>query len=46
LEIAPVDEPRIDRSLDSTRFRRVFAYQPPSWDEMLDDLAQEIRKAA
>jgi dTDP-4-dehydrorhamnose reductase len=46
LEIVPVDEPRIDRSLDSTRFRRVFAYQPPAWDPMLDELAGEIRKAA
>jgi dTDP-4-dehydrorhamnose reductase len=47
VEIAPADEPRIDRSLDSTRFRRVFSYQPPSWDEMLDEVAQDIlRKAA
>jgi dTDP-4-dehydrorhamnose reductase len=46
VEIAPADEPRIDRSLDSTRFRRVFAWQPRSWDEMLDELANEIRKAA
>jgi dTDP-4-dehydrorhamnose reductase len=46
VEIVPVDEPRIDRSLDSTRFRRVFAYQPPTWDEMLDEIAGEIRKAA
>src|SRR3954470_16485248 len=47
VEIVPADEPRIDRSLDSTRFRRVFGYQPPSWDQMLDELAQDIhRKAA
>jgi dTDP-4-dehydrorhamnose reductase len=47
VEIVPVDEPRIDRSLDSTRFRRVFAYTPPSWDDMLDELAHDIhRKAA
>lgn len=46
VEITPVDEPRIDRSLDSTRFRRVFAYQPPTWEQMLDELAGEIRKAA
>ena len=42
LDIEPVDEPRIDRSLDSTRFRRVFGYAPPSWDAMLDELAQDI----
>ena len=46
IEITPVDEPRIDRSLDSTRFRRVFSYKPPEWDAMLDELAGETRKAA
>ena len=46
-EIVPVDEPRIDRSLDSTRFRNAFGYAPPSWDQMLDELAHDIhRKAA
>ena len=44
LEIVPADEPRIDRSLDSTRFRRVFGYEPPSWGEMLDELAKDIRR--
>lgn len=43
LEIIPVDEPRIDRSLDSSRFREAFSYQPPSWDKMLDELAGQIR---
>ena len=43
LEIVPADEPRIDRSLDSTRFRKAFGYQPPSWDQMLDELAAQIR---
>jgi dTDP-4-dehydrorhamnose reductase len=42
LDIVAVDEPRIDRSLDSTRFRRVFGYAPPSWERMLDELAQDI----
>jgi dTDP-4-dehydrorhamnose reductase len=42
LEIVPVEEPHIDRSLDSTRFRRVFGYAPPAWDAMLDELAQDI----
>ena len=46
VDIVPVDEPRIDRSLDSTRFRRVFSYKPPEWDAMLDELAGETRKAA
>jgi dTDP-4-dehydrorhamnose reductase len=42
VEIVPVDEPRVDRSLDSTRVRKAFAYQPPSWDRMLDELAREM----
>jgi dTDP-4-dehydrorhamnose reductase len=42
VEIVPVEEPKIDRSLDSTRFRKAFSYQPPSWDRMLDELAREI----
>jgi dTDP-4-dehydrorhamnose reductase len=46
VELVPMDEPRIDRSLDSTRFRRVFGYAPPSWDEMLDGLAGQIRRKA
>jgi dTDP-4-dehydrorhamnose reductase len=46
VDIVPAEEPRMDRSLDSTRFQRVFAYRPPSWDQMLDELAGEIRKAA
>jgi len=46
LEIVPADEPRMDRSLDSTRFRRVFDYQPPSWGEMLDELAKDIQGKA
>ena len=46
LEIVPADEPRIDRSLDSTRFRAAFAYAPPSWDQMLDELAAQIKVRA
>lgn len=43
VEISPVDEPRIDRSLDSTRLRSDFAYRPPSWDTMLGELAAQVR---
>ena len=47
VEIMPADKPEINRSLDSTRFRSTFGYAPPSWDQMLDELAQDIhRKAA
>lgn len=31
-------EVAIDRSLDSSRFREEFNYQPPTWEEMLDEL--------
>lgn len=44
LEIVPDDEIRIDRSLDSSRFRGQFNYSPPSWSEMLDELAEDIRR--
>lgn len=39
--ITPVDQPAIDRSLDSSRFRERTGWMPPSWDEMLQSLADE-----
>jgi dTDP-4-dehydrorhamnose reductase len=41
LELVPDHDFRCDRSLDSTRFRRDFGYTPPTWDEMVDELAGE-----
>ena len=38
-----VDEPVIDRSLDSTRFRERTGWTPASWDAMLQELAREPR---
>ena len=32
-----------DRSLDGSRFMKATDYKPPSWDEMLDVLAQQIK---
>jgi dTDP-4-dehydrorhamnose reductase len=46
IEIVPEDSLRIDRSLDSSRFRAEFSYVPPSWDGMLEELAEEIRTNA
>jgi len=43
LTIAPVDEPFCDRSLDGSAFAAATGYRAPSWDEMLRELAQEIR---
>lgn len=39
LAVVPDDAVVIDRSLDSSRFRALFAYTPPSWPAMLDELA-------
>jgi dTDP-4-dehydrorhamnose reductase len=46
VQIVPDDTVRIDRSLDSTRFRTEFGYQPPSWERMLEELADDIRSSA
>ena len=46
VDLSPADEPVIDRSLDSTRFRERTGWTPPSWDEMLEQLAQEHSDAA
>jgi len=43
VDLSPVDEPVIDRSLDSTRFRERTGWTPPSWNEMLEELARESR---
>lgn len=39
-EVLPDTRLVIDRSLDSTRFRREFGYQPPSWEAMVKELAR------
>jgi dTDP-4-dehydrorhamnose reductase len=46
IDIVPDDSVRIDRSLDSSKFRARFSYTPPSWDQMLRELAEEIRSSA
>lgn len=42
IDIVPDDDFECDRSLDSSRFRTAFAYQPPSWPAMIDELALSI----
>ena len=42
-EIVPDDSLVCDRSLVSLPFRMRFAYQPPSWSSMIDELAVEVR---
>ncbi len=39
VEIVPDQTVQIDRSLDSTRFRRLTGYAPPSWPEMIEEMA-------
>ena len=41
VNLIPVDEPEIDRSLDSTAFRERTGWTPPGWDGMLEALARE-----
>jgi len=40
VNIVPDDSVRIDRSLDSSLFRREFNYNPPTWDEMIEELRE------
>jgi dTDP-4-dehydrorhamnose reductase len=39
VDIVADDEFKCDRSLDSTRFRQIYGYTPPSWDGMIAELA-------
>jgi dTDP-4-dehydrorhamnose reductase len=39
-EIQPADEPRINRALDSSRFRSETGIRIPAWDEMLAEYRQ------
>ena len=41
VDIAASHDLVIDRSLDSTRFRKRTGWEPPSWDVMLEHLAME-----
>lgn len=44
INIEPDNSLIIDRSLDSSRFQSELNYRPPSWDAMLDELAQDIKE--
>jgi len=44
IDLTPVDEPALDRSLDSTPFRDRTGWRPPGWDEMLEELAAEYEQ--
>jgi len=40
IEIIPDDSLQVDRSLDSSSFRKITGYAPPSWSEMVADMHQ------
>jgi dTDP-4-dehydrorhamnose reductase len=43
IDILPDEELSVDRSLDSTRFKEVTGYQPPTWEAMVDELKENSR---
>jgi len=42
-ELVPDDDFHCNRSLNSTLFRRDFGYEPPTWAQMVDELAEDHR---
>jgi dTDP-4-dehydrorhamnose reductase len=44
VQIVADESVSIDRSLDSRRFRMEFGYMPPAWDDMLDELINDIKR--
>ena len=42
VKIEPDDSVQIDRSLDSSRFRALSGFQPPSWEEMVRQMAGDV----
>jgi dTDP-4-dehydrorhamnose reductase len=46
VDIAPYDDFRCNRSLDSSRFRGEFGYRAPDWPAMVDELAIQIQGAS
>ena len=41
IQIEPYDDVRIDRSLDSTRFREETGFIPPTWKGMIEQMADD-----
>lgn len=41
VDIEPVSEPMLDRSLDSTAFRAIARFAPPSWPELVNALTED-----
>lgn len=43
VDLVPDDSVVVDRSLDGSRFAHVTGYDVPSWDDMLSELAGDLR---
>ena len=41
IEIEPYADFKIDRSLDSSKFRRTTGFAPPRWEKMIEEMAQD-----
>ncbi len=41
IEVEPDFEVQIDRSLDSSRFRRETCFEPPTWEQMIKEMAED-----
>lgn len=41
IDITPADDVVLDRSLDSSRFRAAFGWEPPTWEKMIDEMASD-----
>jgi dTDP-4-dehydrorhamnose reductase len=41
VQVVPEDGPRVDRSLDGSRFSALTGWQAPGWDEMAEGLAAD-----
>lgn len=44
IDITPVSEPRINRSLNSDALRNKLGFIPQTWDEMVDTMYQDYKK--
>jgi len=44
VEVRPDDSVRCDRSLAADRFRLATGWDPPTWDELLGELAGQVRE--
>lgn len=45
IEIEPDDEFHCDRSLDSSSFRKMTGYMPPSWPEMIKEMRRDYQES-